>query len=101
MAAAADAGAVKAAAAKIAEAAGKVLEGPEAEDAALYAKLAVKLEAKGKEFIGTETARLERMLSSGSVSEDKATVMLKKINILESFSAAAEEEEGGDDAAEL
>ena len=81
--------AVRAVAKKIIEAAAEISEGPEAADAALYAKLAGKIESKGKEYIDTETARLERMLGSGSVAEDKAKLMVKKLNILMSFKEAA------------
>merc|ERR1712060_1026036 len=67
------------------KASASALEGEEGEDAALYVKVAEKIAERGPNYVVREIARLERMLVTGNVAEDKATTMTKKLNILAVF----------------
>jgi len=59
----------------------KTLEGTDKEDGELYVSILNKASAKGPEYLSTEKARLEKVLSSGSVEGNKAVEMAKKISI--------------------
>ena len=76
------------------------------ENADLYLKYMEKVVAKGKEYVATEVARLQKLVASG-MSAVKQTEVTRKISVLSSFDkelAATtggpeeeEEEEAGDD----
>lgn len=59
------------------------------------------LSPQGVEYLKTERARLERMISSGSVAAAKLDEMTRKSSVLEAFAGeeakAAEEEDDDDD----
>jgi len=48
---------------------------------------------QGSDFFKTETARLERLLTSGKVGANKAAEISKKLSVLGAFLPEDEEEE--------
>lgn len=77
--------------AAIAEAEAAALAAPEADraNAELYVALMRKAAEKGDGWVGTEKARLERLLSSGSLAAGKADEIARKASILGAFVPAA------------
>ena len=76
------------------EAAAKKLEGEDDKlNGELYVKVAKKALDKGAEYFKAEAARLERLISSGSVEAKKLGEMARKASVLGAFTgdAAAEE----------
>jgi protein disulfide-isomerase A6 len=71
---------------KEAEEAAKSLIGEDSTAAKIYLKIMSSIKEKGKEFVATEVARVEKMLK-GSVSLNKADEFAKRKNILSAFSA--------------
>ena len=85
------------------EAAGKVAEAVK-ENAALYVKFLGKAGEKGKEWVGTEVTRLQKMTAGGKMSSAKLLEVSRKLSVLESFTKAEptksttkEEEPEGDE----
>ncbi|KAG2444788.1 hypothetical protein HXX76_001531 [Chlamydomonas incerta] len=73
------------------EAAVAKLEGEAKANGALYVTFMKKAVEKGAEYLGKEKARLEKMLSGGSVSAAKADEMSRKTSVLGAFAAEDEE----------
>eukprot|EP00877_Chromochloris_zofingiensis_P001889 jgi/Chrzof1/11700/Cz06g06030.t1 len=61
------------------------------ENGELYVKLIAKGIEKGEDYFAKELARLERMISSGSVAAAKLTEMAKKASVLGAFSSKDDE----------
>lgn len=49
---------------------------------------------QGSDWFQTETARLERLLGSGSVGSSKASEISKKLSVLTAFMPDSSEDEG-------
>ncbi|KAI8469453.1 MAG: protein disulfide isomerase [Monoraphidium minutum] len=75
---------LKAAIEELTKAADK-LAGDEKDKGELYVKVGTKALTKGVEYFKTEKARLERMISSGSVAANKLEEMTRKAGVLEAF----------------
>lgn len=69
------------------EAAGKVADAVK-DNAALYVKYLEKAGEKGKEWVGTEVSRLQKMTAGGKMSSAKLLEVSRKLSVLESFTKA-------------
>lgn len=81
----------KAALVKEAKEAVAKLEGEDKSNGELYVKYMEKTIEKGVEYLSKEQARLEKMLSSGSVHSSKVEEMARKTSVLETLQAKADE----------
>lgn len=61
------------------------LSGQKKDDGKLYVKIAQKIAEKGNDYVDSEIARLENMVSSPSVSAKKKTLFYRRKNILAAF----------------
>lgn len=74
------------------EAAAKKVDAEAADNAQLYVKALQKAVEKGVGYFKTESSRLERMISGGSVSALKVGELSKKLSVLSAFTEPASEE---------
>lgn len=54
-----------------------------------YMKTMERIQAKGKKYVASETARLDRLLKAGGLASEKKQSMVERRNILGVFAAAA------------
>jgi len=61
------------------------LEGEEQENGHVYLRLMRKTKEKGAEYLTTERERVKRIIESGSVNQDKALELSRKVSIISAF----------------
>lgn len=61
------------------------LDGADAKHGKLYVNAIKKILAKGTDYVAKETARLGKMIESGSVNEGKRTLFMLRRNVLAAF----------------
>ena len=60
----------------------------EQEKSKYYILVMKKVMERGDEFVGTEMARLTKILASGSLNKEKQNLFKQRLNILPSFQVA-------------